>query len=461
MNNAVLGIDLGTSALKILYIRSGKVEERSRSTYEDENVPGCWMHALERALSSIGGLDVVTAVGLSGQVGTYFINDKHLISWQNSEGGTFVEEIALRYPAETFISQIGMVHPRLASYPLPRLCYARQKYGPVRKVLQPKDVITGVLTGRPVSDPYSWRGLANAASCRYSGMLLKDAGISEDVLPVLRQPWVCAGTLTQQAAAATGLPAGIPVYTGMNDFYAALLGMGMTRTGDWFDITGTSEHLGLLEEDLCKKTKLISSPYLTGYVHYGVTGSTGVSLSFGACTFPEVIGETLTDVQDLIEDAPVFLPYLNGERAPIFDSEAKGTFFGITGKTTSRHMAYSVKEGVAFSLYHIYCSISEDRCKGSSKIRVSGGAAGDLLLCALKAELMQKELVILEEPEASAFGAGLTAMIGQNEISGPEEAASFVRTARIIRPDGHFRGKLLKRYGSYLDLYRRVKGLKI
>ena len=468
MNNAVLGIDIGTSALKILYVQNGKILQRSRCSYEEESPEG-WWKAFLSALSDLQDLSSVRAVGFSSQVGTYLINGQHLLPWSSPEGAEYVDRILERYPEEDFIPEIGMPHPRLSSYPLPKLWYAAARYGSVTRVLQPKDLFVQRLTGQCVSDPYSWRGLAHTASgdtasaqgshdtagitpCTYSRRFLRDAGIDPSALPALKMPWETAGRLLPEAAARTGLPAGLPVYTGLNDFYAALLGMGIHGPGCWFDITGSSEHLGLVEEQLHTGSDLISSPFFSGYVHYGVTASSGVSLSFRKEVFPCDI----RDPRRLLDDAPVFLPYLNGERAPVFDPAARGTFYGITGKTGAAHMADAVQEGVAFSIFHIYSHLGAE---GGDSVRVCGGASGNPLLNYLKAELLQKTITVIGEKDASALGGAVTALLGEWLLSSIREAAGLAGISEEVRPDGRLRRRLLERFDIYTALYRRVRGL--
>ena len=110
-------------------------------------------------------------------------------------------------------------------------------------------------------------------------VMLEKIGVSESILPRLQKPDSVAGFITEQASKETGIPAGVPVYVGCNDFFAGLLGMGMIRSGSMFDITGTSEHLGLItdkEPDL--QTPVVHGPYFRHHALYGVTASSGASL---------------------------------------------------------------------------------------------------------------------------------------------------------------------------------------
>ena len=580
MSKTYLGIDLGTSSVKILLTEDARVAERASVIYE-ERTPEGWWAAVRKALSQLSGLKNVNAIGLSSQVGTYIINQKEVIHWDGPEGSTELEELLTRYPQEVFLAETGMAHPALISYPLPRLTYAKKHFSPLSEVIQPKDMLIRRLCGKPVTDPYSWRGLANANSLQsdahlrdeanpeipgatqfsahqpheanplnpeashYSRRLLRESELSENILPPLTSPWSCSGKITPGAAEETGLPAGTPVYTGLNDFYAALLGMGISKPGDWFDITGTSEHLGVICPSLPTQTDLIASPYLQGAVCYGVTASSGASLDFGRKIFrDEIIYSEKSKVVDpdkqqieapanqhigdpkiqnfedlriqkirdsgmqnfghlgmhdfddsgmqnfddsgmhnfedplihifkapetFLADAPIFLPYLNGERAPIFDPSAKGAFYGITSRCTKSHMAYSVLEGVAFSVYHIFEHLLNNHAAGPeySKalaahpvVRISGGAGANPLLTYLKAELLQKTFAVVSEPDASALGAVFIAMKGDGTIKGFEETANLVSVSSVIRPDGRLRADLLKRFQLYKDFYASIKNLR-
>ena len=514
MSKTYLGIDLGTSSVKILLTEDARVVERASVLYEERTVDGWWA-AVRKALTQLSGRDKISAIGLSSQVGTYIINQKEILHWNGPEGSTELHELLERHSQEVFIAETGMPHPALVSYPLPRLSYARKHFSPLSEVIQPKDMLIRRLCGKAVSDPYSWRGLANAGTLQYSNRLLREAipesakhlhfddhplskaGLNESILPPLSAPWSCAGRITPCVAEETGLPVGTPVYTGLNDFYAALLGMGISKPGDWFDITGTSEHLGVIFPSLPAQIDLIASPYLQGSVCYGVTASSGASLDFGRKIFRKEIitsenqkngtpvmqgfqtpgmhefGDPAIQIFEHLDkylaEAPVFLPYLNGERAPIFDPSAKGAFYGITGRCTKEHMAYSVLEGVAFSVYHIYEHLLNNTASdpeyskalaAQPVVRISGGAGTNPLLTYLKAELLQKTFSVVSEPDASALGAVFVAMKGEGAIGSLEETGQLVSVAKEIRPDGRLRADLLKRFQLYKDFYAAVKNLR-
>ncbi len=449
MNEGFLGIDLGTSSVKVLLITEEGVQSGNSAVYEEIS-PAGWMDAVRRALRPLRK-ETIRAIGLSSQVGTYIVDETTVIPWNSPEGKEELHQLKARYPKERFIEETAMPHPDILSYPLPRLLYIMRRYPNVRRIAQPKDLLLLRLTGQYASDPYSWRGLADSRTGRYSQFFLRETGVQERVLPKLLGVQDQAGTVREEAARFFGLSAGIPVYTGMNDFFCSLLGMGMTEPGALFDITGTSEHVGVLLDRLAADTPLVASPFFDHFVHYGVTASSGASIDFAKRAFGL---DHLSMERSLRNQAPVFLPYVNGERAPVFDSDARGVFFGIGGATSNEEMAYAVLEGCAFSGYHIYETLG---APAIDSVLVSGGAAGNEVLNSLKAELYQAPVHRLAEQNTSALGAALIAAAGDTGRSPAELAKIYRKTAAAAIPCGKYRGPLARRYHIYKNLYPLLK----
>jgi len=445
MNKTYLGIDLGTSSVKVLLKDANGRIEKIKATYR-EKTPNGWMAAIKEAISGVD-ISSVCGIGLSSQVGTYIVNEQDVISWDSGIGKDELDEIKKMFPVETFIREIAMPHPDIVSYPIPRLMYIKKHYPNVKSICQPKDYIIKELTGKYLTDKYSLRGLVHTNKGTYSQFFLKKIGIPESVLPTVVQPNEIAGYTTKECEKNLGIPAGIPVVTGLNDFFASIVGMDIKENGDMFDITGTSEHIGLICDSLVPNTKMVSGIYFDQYIHYGVTASGGASLDFAI----RQLGLNDIDVGErLNRKPPIFTPYVNGERAPVFDSKAKGVFFGIGSDCTKEDMAYAVLEGVAFSLYHIYESMGSPLC---SSITVSGGASQNPVLNLLKAELFGVPVHTLKENDTSALGAAWIAekTLGENNNGSCNEIVD------TYVPNGQYRDILLKRYDIYKNLYRSLK----
>lgn len=446
----ILGIDLGTSSVKAILRSHDGTTAKARERYQEETPRG-WGEAVRKVLASLD-LRGLAAIGLSSQVGTYLVDGRDVIGWSGREGREELDEIQERFGRELFLQEIGMPHPNIISYPLPRLLYIKRHYPQVKYICQPKDFLCELLTGKRVTDPCSWRGLAKLSEGRYSRTLLDRIDFPEEKLPGMIGVCDLAGRTREMSLEGKVLPAGIPVFAGMNDFYASLLGMGVYGTGDLFDITGTSEHLGVTVPEPVSDTELVSSPYFRGHVHYGVTASAGASLDYGMRLFG--FGE-MDPREILSRKPPIFLPYINGERAPIWDADARGMFFGIGGNCEKQDMAYAVLEGVAFSLYHIY------ECMGkpdAGVMRVSGGAAANPVLNAMKAELFGVPVLVPEETDTSALGACMAAAVGLGWHADFGEAAEqHCRIRECIRPRGDFADYMRQRFSIYRELYPAVK----
>ena len=263
-----------------------KTVEKWKNTYQ-ETLPLGWWSSVCRLLEQMDW-DEVVAIGLSSQVGTYVINDEEVIPWNSKAGNEELKVWKEKFSDETFLEEIAMPHPNIISYPLPRLKYIMEHYKDIQKISQPKEYILFHLTGQWVTDVYSWRGLAKPETGSYSELFLKELGISKEILPPIKRFDEIGGYTKEIKLKNSILPAGIPVYVGLNDYYAGLLGMGMVKTGQMFDVTGTSEHLGVLQKQVALPTDLVSGPYIKHMVHYGVTASAGPSIKYGLKLMKEV-----------------------------------------------------------------------------------------------------------------------------------------------------------------------------
>ena len=450
MNKCVLGIDLGTSSVKIVKkYRDGHIE-KLRNTYKKPLPQGWW----EAILELFGGIEwnEVAAIGLSSQVGTYLINNNDVIEWNNNAGKEEVKWWKEQYSKDLFVKEISMPHPDIISYPLPRLKYIIEHYGGIEKICQPKEFILEKLTGEWVTDPYSWRGLVNLSTKEYSAYFLKELGLDEYKLPVIKNSDEIAGYTGECTLEGNVLPAGIPVYTGLNDYYAGLLGVGISKPGQMFDITGTSEHLGVLQEEIALDTSLVSGPYIEYMVHYGVTASSGPSIKYG---LKLMNGEKFDSKEMMGGKPPIFLPYVKGERAPIWNPDARGVFFGIEEKCTKSEMTYAVMEGVVFSLYHIYETMGKPEI---GSIRVSGGAAEIECLNCLKADIFGVPVEIVEESDVSGLGACMIAALGLGWYENRQQiAADWVHINNRFLPEKNKQTWFGKRFEIYKELYEKLE----
>ena len=474
MKRCVLGIDLGTSSVKILKKYEDGTVVKLKNIYKEPLPIGWWKSILE-LLEQIDWQEVI-AIGLSSQVGTYIVNDTDVIGWNQSVGKEELEWWKKTYTKEKFVEEISMPHPDIISYPLPRLKYIKKHFEHVETICQPKEYILKCLTGEWVSDLYSWRGLANLNKKEYSEFFLKELAICKENLPPIKGQDELAGYTKEIKITTNTLPQGIPVYTGLNDYYAGLLGMGVGNKGQMFDLTGTSEHVGVVQEDITIDTALVCGPYIKGNVHYGVTASSGPSIKYGLKMLAAFASEKELaeekqedkkektafswelDLEKMMEKKPpIFLPYLKGERAPIWNADARGAFFGVEENTSLELMIYSVMEGVVFSLYHIYETMGKPDV---NSIMVSGGAAEIDYLNALKAEVFEKKVAVVAESDVSALGACMVAAVGAGIYKTYEQVIQeWIHIEKIIEPTEQGAEWFAKRFELYKELYSSLKPL--
>ena len=445
-----LGIDLGTSAVKLLLSDKSGVIRKTRRTY-DEPFPNGYLLAVKDALSGFLCNEEKTGlagISISSQVGTYITDEGVVIGWWQSEGKDELDEICAEYSEDIMLREISMRHPPLVSYPLPRLSYIKKHYKNTKRVMMPKEYLILALTDNFVSDPYSYRGLYNFEKGELSRFFLDK--IAPDIsLPEIIMPTKIAGRITQSASDYFAIPKNIPVYCGMNDFFAGLLGMGVINEGDCFEISGTSEHVGTIRSTLGETG--ISGRYLSSYIQYGGTKSSGVACSLALSELSA--GELPTDFEPSLA-TPVFLPYLNGERAPIYDENARGVFYGLNSDTNKAALGYSVLEGVVFSLYDIALDIGISE---GGRLITSAGSSANPIMARIKAELFEKEILLCRETDTSAFGATMIAMIGDGEFKDYNEAIeALVKYDTIALPTGN-KERYNKRFSTYRAIYNALK----
>jgi xylulokinase len=470
-NSLVAGIDVGTSSVKVLCVdRDGRIVKVRKRHKDVKTQHIAWFETIKECFRELGGmvdLRRVDAVAMASQVNTYILyssskaeEDWLVLDWTSGAGTEQLRQIRKAFDQDYFLEHISMPHPQMISYPLPRMKYLKQVHAHdwdrAEKVLQPKDYLYHRMTGVFASDPLTWRGLSNIKDCCFHNGLLKDNGIPKELLPELHSSFACLGRLLGTVSKDLCIRESVPVYLGCNDFFAALAGMGVVGPGGYFDVSGTSEHVGTVSKSLDWDNQSISGPFFDGFVRYGVTTSSGISLEWGCKNFD------LPDNRCSVSEsaAPIFLPYLSGERSPIWNNNARGVFFGLDSAHDKTALAYSVREGVVFSLYHIWKSLQFDGVYDNEGIRTGGAASADESLNQLKADLFATSFYTLKEKESTALGAAMIGAVGEGWYGNISEAADkLVSIDNEIVPNLKTRERLMRRFETYVSLYPALKDL--
>ena len=227
------------------------------------------------------------------------------------------------------------------------------------------------------------------------------------------------GSIGAGAAAATGLPEGLPVSVGTLDLSAMIVGMGMDQPGQTMMILGTSAVLNILADQVESSDAPVGASVLhptTGLVVRVLAPMSGAAafdwftalhpMSLGGAT----AGEVAARMNDLMQRVPhgsngvTFLPYLNGERAPFVAPEIRGSFHGLSATTTTGDMGRAVLEGVALSLRHCF---EEEGGLPTEAVRLTGGGARNAAWCQIIADVVGQPVQVSSASDHGLWGAAV------------------------------------------------------
>jgi len=323
-------------------------------------------------------------------------------------------------------------------------------------VLEPKDYLNFCLTGQQASDPVSLARLVACVESVKGGSGFGAIGISPDITPAIVEPIDIVGS------AITGLPApfdqlaGIPVFCGCNDTWAAVAGLGALRPGYAYNISGTTEVLGVLGPDQAEAEGLISVDW-RGLWHLGGPSQNGADTAAwlaGLLGNNGPVGET---IQRLLAGPRhpqplIFLPYLQGERVPYWDPNLRGAFIGLGRRHGPTDLAYAVLEGVACQNRLVL-----ERAEGAlgtrvDEIRFGGGAATNPIWAQVKADICGRPTAVGAAKEPGLLGAAIIAWTGLGRFASLEAAQdALVTIIRRYEPDPARRPA----YNALYSLYRQ------
>lgn len=329
------------------------------------------------------------------------------------------------------------------------------------KFLQATDFIEHKLTGKFVTD---W---LTAFTChfdykshRWSAEILKQLDIPIEKLPDVYRPTEIVGVVSEEASRGTGLKKGIPVIAGGIDAYMAIIGVNALREGSVCEITGSSTCLMAPSNHKiqdpegkmgCEIFPLLPSFWIT----WSVMSTTGASLRWFRDRFGHP-GESYKDLDMEAEkvsagsDGLIFLPYMMGERSPVWSPAARGIFIGLSLRHTRKHMIRAILEGCAFGIRHNLEKIEELGCE-IDEIRSCGGAAKSSVFSQIKADVTGKPIIIPREIEAPSLGAAMVGAVVVGIYRDIKEAGENMVQARCrINP----RKIMHRKYDIFFQMYK-------
>ncbi|MDR3174138.1 MAG: hypothetical protein LBU19_07805 [Treponema sp.] len=315
--------------------------------------------------------------------------------------------------------------------------------------LYPKDYIIYLLCGRRIIDSSAASTLCffNRKERRWESM-----GFPETVLPEVADSWGRAGTTGGSFGRDCGFPDGIPVYAGGIDAYCGMAGAGAVVPGIIVDETGTSTCLSrCYTGDHGRDWHVVPGLSLTMHT----LSSTGDALEwFRELTGAEEIKNLSAAIDPHRPEPVIFLPYLNGERSPIWDEQASGAWIGLTRKTGMTQLFHAILQGVGFAVYH-NMQILEERGEPCSVVHAVGGGIDDNWL-QMKADITGKTYCKMKHRDGAAPGAALIAALGAGALS-PSDIPGLLPVSGRFESESRAHEAYKPLFQIYTGMYERLK----
>ena len=495
----LLGIDIGTSACKVaVFSKNGSVEAAASGAYPvyypqpgwAEQNPDEWWEAVCETIQKLlknSGIDPseIAGVGIDGQSWSAIAVDKegtvltNTPIWMDTRAQAICDRINQKVGAEKIFKLCGnMLQP---SYTTAKILWYQENmpevYEKTEKILQSNSFIAYRLTGKITQDISQGYGFHcfNMRTGTWDEEMCEQLGIPMRFLPEIVPSHQIIGTVTKDAAAKTGLMEGTPVAAGGLDAACGTLGAGVVHAGETQEQGGQAGGMSICIDEYAADPNLIMGYHVVPgrwLLQGGTTGGGGVMRwlehEFGDYERSVALekGKTsLHQYNDAAEqvspgsDGLVFLPYMAGERSPIWDPNAKGVFYGLDFGKTKGHMIRSCMEGVAYSLKH-NLDIAESVGAEVKELLAVGGSANSALWMQIKSDITGKRLAVPFSDTATTLGAAILAGVGIGFYEDFEDAVQqTVKITRRYEPNMENHERYKKNYETYLALYKNLKEL--
>ncbi len=481
-----IGIDLGTSAVKMLmvdekgeFINSVSKEYPlyfPKSGWSEQNPEDWWNAVCEglREITSDFDKNKIGGISLGGQMHGLVMLDsddnviRNAILWndgRSDEQCKYLNDVIGKDKLTEYTANIAF-----AGFTAPKILWVKENepdnFKRISKIMLPKDYIVYKLTGVHSTDYSDGSGmlLLDVKNKCWSKEMLDICGIDDSVMPTLYESSDVVGTVTDKGAKETGLNKNVKIIAGAGDNAAAAVGTGTVEKGRCTISLGTSGTVFISSDEfsLDKNNTLHSFAHADGKYHL-----MGCILSAASCNkwwISDILGsedydESQRDIKNLGDNNVFFAPYLMGERSPHNDPNVRGAFLGISMDTTRKDMTQAVLEGVAFAL--------RDSIEAAGKLGISvksaavcGGGGKSPLWCKIIANVLNMEIFTLQKDEGPSFGSAVLAMVGCGEYKNVSEAAKKLTAVkdRYI-PEKEIAEKYEIKYNKFKKIYPSIKDL--
>lgn len=489
MSTYLLGVDIGTSSCKTaIFDPDGKVIAQGGSEYPvsypqkgwAEQDPADWWNGICRAtreMISESGIDPadIAGIGIDGQSWSAIALDRDGNAlcptpiWTDTRSETICRETAERLGEDKIFGLCG--NPVSPCYTWPKILWYRKNrpevFEKTEKILQSNSYIAYRMTGEITQDLSQGYGLAcfDMRKGRWDDDACEALGIPQKLLPEIVNCHQVIGRLTKEAAEQTGLKEGTPVVAGGLDAACGTLGAGVVKPGQTQEQGGQAGGMSICIDQYAADPRLILGFHVVPgqwLLQGGTTGGGGALKWLRETVCPEL---SFAEMSELAEQAPAgsggvtFLPYMAGERSPIWNPKACGVFFGLNFGVTRGQMIRACMEGVAYALRH-NLETAEAAGAKAGILRAMGGSANSRIWTQIKADVTGCGIEVPASDTATTLGAAILAGVGTGVYQSFEEAA--VRTVSVKKtytPNTELKAVYDSGYETYRKLYPALEEL--
>ncbi|MCL2242980.1 MAG: FGGY-family carbohydrate kinase [Treponema sp.] len=463
----LLTIDIGTSSFKSavwdydgnrLSFASVPLSITKSGGEMHETDPAIWLRAFEECCKKFFNLPQVQAIIISGNgpslvpvTGKPSIKNNRLCA-PAGNARLWLDRRAVKYSDEVSDLMGGFVD---SGFFLPKILSIKNDendlYNKTRCFLGCPEYLAYALTGEartvfPSQGFDRWFWTLN---------ILEKLKLDKEKFPGFISPGDQFGEIIPQTAERFGFNKNIPVVSGGPDFFASIIGAGITKPSHACDRTGSSEGINLCTQKKINDKRLMSygHPVKPYWNLSGIISTTGKAIEW--CR--DIFGISgYDDFFSLAKESPpgsgglIFNPYLTGERAPVWDPSVRGLWRGISLSSGRSEFANSVLEGIGFAVKDVIAAMEESGA-ASDQLRVTGGLAGTETLNQIKADISGREILQPVHKEAELLGLAIIGACFKNRFSSYEEAIS-----KMVRIEKHFEPNA-KHAGLYDEMFREYR----
>ena len=483
-----IGIDLGTSAVKLLLMDGeGSIQNIVSKEYPlefpqpgwSQQNPEDWKKAvLEGIPELLTGFDAsqVAGIGAGGQMHGLVVLDKDdnvirpAILWNDGRTAKEVDYLNNEIGREKLSRLTANI--AFAGFTAPKLLWMKANepalFAKIDKIMLPKDYINYILTGVHCTDYSDASGmlLLDVEHKCWSREMLELCGVTEAQMPKLFESYEAVGTLKPDMAKALGLPESVIVCAGAGDNAAAAVGTGTVGEGACNLSLGTSGTIFISSDKFGVDPNNALHAFAHADGHYHLMGC---MLSAASCNkwlmddifrTQDYAGEQTNITPDKLGNNRVyFLPYLMGERSPINDTNARGAFVGMTMDTARSDLTQAVLEGVAFAIRDSF-EVAKGLGIPIERSKICGGGAQSPLWRTIMANVLNIQLDIPESEQGPGMGGAMLAMVACGLYPSVADACGkLVRTAGTVFPDPQLAARYEERYQQFRQLYPALKSV--